>query len=849
MAGNDREGAAQLLGPRLRVVLLSAVLAGLAAVVWVSAVPRHVPVDDRVPLPWWLVAVLAFGSEVVVLHVQVRRNAHALSLNEIALVCGLFFAAPADLVAGWVLATVAIGLWHRQAASKLAFNTALCLLDAVVALSTFHLLRDGDPTLGVRAWGAALAATAVVAAVDWLAVGAAIGLVEGDVELGELVQDFFRGLMASAATTVAALVAVHAVAATPIAALPVAACIVALLAGYRRFASLEERHLTLERVHQVSRVLSSTPEVDELLRRMLQQTREALMAERAEVIFVAAEPEQLPLRVDLGRGGALRQTRLTAAMAGDPLFERLVAGGNPLLVPRGSRDPAQRAFLDSAGLRDAVAVPLHGEAGIVGVVLGADRVGHLRSFDGDDVRLLLTVADQTGVALQRGELVDRLRHDAQHDALTGLANRSQLNQRLVDALAVTPAVTPAGTGGIALVVLDLRDLRSVNDVLGHAVGDRILQEMGKRLSGVAGEHDLVARLGGDEFAVVMEGVPDVPAAVAAARRILSALEGPVAVDGIEVEVGVSLGLALAPLHGREAQLLLKRAEGALLSGRRDGNPLQVYDESEERPVSPRRLALLSELRNGIQSGELVMYLQPQADLRSGAVVGAEALVRWAHPAHGLLAPDEFIPLAERSGLIRPLTSWMLAQAISAAGRWQRAGTSLSIAVNLSARSVLDPDLIPGIEALLQIHHVPAELLTLEITESSVLGDPHRTREVLLRLHSLGVRLSIDDFGTGYSSLSYLRQLPVQEVKVDRSFVEAMLAHPEDESIVRSIVDLGSSLGLGVVAEGVEDRPTWDRLAEIGCRLVQGYYLSRPLPVAEFDAWVAARRGATATSST
>jgi diguanylate cyclase (GGDEF)-like protein len=838
VAVGDQRGRTRALGPRLSVALLSAVLAALAAAVWATAVPRHVPVDDGVPLPWWLVAVLAFASEIVVLHVQVRRNAHALSLNEIALVCGLFFAAPTELVAGWMLATVAIGLWHRQSASKLAFNTSLCVLGAVLALSTFHFLRAGDPGLGVQAWAAALAATAVVAGVDCLAVGAAIGLIE------ELVQDFRRGLVTSAATTVAALVAVHAVAATPIAALPVAACIVALLAGYRRFASLEERHLTLERVHQVSRVLSSTPEVDELLRRVLQQTREALMAERAEVIFVAAEPGQLPLRVDLGRGGALRQARLTAAMAADPLFQRLVAGAGPLLVPRGSRDPAHRAFLDSAGLRDAVAAPLHGEAGIVGVVLGADRVGHLRSFDDDDVRLLLTVADQTGVALQRGELVDRLRHDAQHDALTGLANRAQLNQRLVDAL----AVTPARTGGLALVVLDLRDLRSVNDVLGHAVGDRILQEMGKRLSGVAGEHDVVARLGGDEFAVVVEGVPDATVAIAAARRILSALEGPIAVDGIEVEVGVSLGLALAPQHGLEAQQLLKRAEGALLTGRRDGNPLQVYDESEERPVSPRRLALLSELRHGIQSGELVMYLQPQADLRTGQVVGAEALVRWAHPAHGLLAPDEFIPLAERSGLIRPLTSWMMAQAISAAGRWHRTGQQLSIAVNLSARSVLDPDLIPGVEALLQIHHLPAELLTLEITESSVLGDPHRTREVLLRLHGLGVRLSIDDFGTGYSSLSYLRQLPVQEVKVDRSFVEAMLAHPEDESIVRSIVDLGSSLGLGVVAEGVEDRPTWDRLATIGCQLVQGYYLSRPLPLAEFDAWLQTRTGTAAPST-
>jgi EAL domain-containing protein (putative c-di-GMP-specific phosphodiesterase class I) len=273
-----------------------------------------------------------------------------------------------------------------------------------------------------------------------------------------------------------------------------------------------------------------------------------------------------------------------------------------------------------------------------------------------------------------------------------------------------------------------------------------------------------------------------------------------------------------------------------------GSALHVYEKGLDANETPERLALTAELRQGISAGQLEVYVQPQASLRTGVVLGVEALVRWRHPRHGLLFPDTFIPLAERNGLIPQLTDAVLEQAVAACGRWRRAGHRLTVSVNLSARSNLNDKLIADVQSLLTRHGVPAASLTLEITESSVIRDPARTRTVLDRLHELGVGLSIDDFGTGYSSLSYLRQLPVQEVKIDKSFVMGMLTEPDDLAIVRSIVDLGTNLDLEVVAEGVEDAATWAELERLGCTNMQGFYLAPPMPLASFIDWLAAREG-------
>jgi diguanylate cyclase (GGDEF)-like protein len=440
------------------------------------------------------------------------------------------------------------------------------------------------------------------------------------------------------------------------------------------------------------------------------------------------------------------------------------------------------------------------------------------------------------VALRNGELIGRLRHDALHDALTGLPNRTLLQRDLAAAL---EAVASGRAAVTAVMVLDLDGFKSVNDTLGHQQGDALLVEVGARLTAALGRSGTVGRLSGDEFAVVLTGADDEEAAVRVGRRILRSLEQPVVLDGLEIVIGASLGIALAPAHGDQPADLLKRADLAMYDAKTSTRRLRVY-EADLDADHPRRLTLASDLRTALQQGDLQVHVQPQARLDTGVVVGAEALVRWEHPRLGWVSPDEFIPVAERSGLIGTLTSQVLDVSLAAVASWHAAGRDLGIAVNLSTRSLQDPDLVDEIARLLRRHDVPAARLTLEVTESSVMVDPARAVALLHQLRDLGVRLSVDDFGTGYSSLSYLQRLPVQEVKIDRSFVAGLDRGTENVAIVRAIVDLGRNLGLDVVAEGVEDQATRDQLAVMQCDLLQGWHLARAMPVDELLPWLGAR---------
>jgi predicted signal transduction protein with EAL and GGDEF domain len=367
--------------------------------------------------------------------------------------------------------------------------------------------------------------------------------------------------------------------------------------------------------------------------------------------------------------------------------------------------------------------------------------------------------------------------------------------------------------------------------------------VGARLATAVGSSGTVARLGGDEFSILLPDTADEEQVLRIGRRILRALEQPVALDGLEVEVGVSVGIALAPAHATDPAALLKCADLAMYDGKSaSSRGLRLY-QPDLHSSSPRRLTLVSELRGALQNGDIRVHVQPQAELGSGRVVGVEALVRWQHPELGWISPDEFVPVAERSGLIGLLTSRVLNASLAACALWRAAGRDVGIAVNLSARSLQDADLVDEVARLLVRHDVPADRLTLEVTEGSVMADPTRAVTVLHRLRDLGVRLSVDDFGTGYSSLSYLQRLPVQEVKIDRSFVTALATESENVAIVRAIIDLGRNLGLDVVAEGVEDEATWKLLASMNCDLVQGWHLARPMPTGELLGWLATRERA------
>jgi predicted signal transduction protein with EAL and GGDEF domain len=334
-------------------------------------------------------------------------------------------------------------------------------------------------------------------------------------------------------------------------------------------------------------------------------------------------------------------------------------------------------------------------------------------------------------------------------------------------------------------------------------------------------------------------VRDVERALRVGRRVLRALEQPILLDGLEVEVSGSVGVALAPQHADDAAALLKRADLAMYGAKTSTRGVRLYQPQLDTTTT-RRLTLVSELRTALQDGAISVHVQPQARTGSGRVVSVEALARWTHPLLGEISPEEFIPIAERTGLIGPLTSAVLDASLAACAQWQAAGHDLGVAVNLSTRSLHDADLVDEVARLLTRHGLAPERLTLEVTESSVMADPARSVALLHRLRDLGVRLSVDDFGTGYSSLSYLKRLPVQEVKIDRSFVTGLREGGEDVAIVRAIIDLGGHLGLEVVAEGVEDEQTSDLLATLGCDLVQGWHVGRPMPAGVLLPWLGAR---------
>jgi diguanylate cyclase (GGDEF)-like protein/PAS domain S-box-containing protein len=419
---------------------------------------------------------------------------------------------------------------------------------------------------------------------------------------------------------------------------------------------------------------------------------------------------------------------------------------------------------------------------------------------------------------------ERLTYRANHDALTGMPNRHMLQSTMESF--TSPR---SGRERFALLLLDLDRFKEINDTFGHDHGDAVLRELNPRLNGAAGAGALVARLGGDEFGVLL-GDAGPGEAEEAARAILGALQQPIFVHGQKFEVGASVGVALFPDHGRDVATLLRVADIAMYAAKRARAGWAVY-QADQNHCNPRRLNMVGELRRAVEDDQLLLHYQPKVDLKTMRDADVEALVRWSHPREGFLTAGAFVPLAEETGLVRPLSLWVLDRALREIRDLAAGGPNSGVAVNLAPDNLQDPDLIDVVVDLLRRYDTPARLLTIEVTEGAMMRNPARAKAVLLDLHDMGVRIAIDDFGTGYSSLAYLKELPVDEVKVDRSFVKDMAASRRDACIVRSVIDLGHNLGLKVVAEGVEDDATLDLLRDWGCDLAQGFRLSPPISAA------------------
>jgi diguanylate cyclase (GGDEF)-like protein len=420
-----------------------------------------------------------------------------------------------------------------------------------------------------------------------------------------------------------------------------------------------------------------------------------------------------------------------------------------------------------------------------------------------------------------------LEHHALYDGLTDLPNRLMLREETQKAIATNATAV--------LLLLDIDNFKEINDSFGHQVGDVLLRQMGARLREPIDGANLIARLGGDEFAILLPGVNPIQAAETA-QAMLRALERPFLSEDHALEVSASIGIAAFPEHGTVAETLLRRADVAMYAAKRTGGTYAVYRQ-EDDPYDASRLLLRADLRRAIDHRDITLYYQPQVALATGKLTGMEALARWRNAERGWIPPAEFIPVAERMGLIKPLTLYLVELAGKDAMAIRKTGIDLPVAVNISMRNLLDPHFPEMIEEVIARTGQRAELLKLEITESAVMGEPGRVLESMKRLRSAGIRFSIDDFGTGYSSLAYLQRLPVEEIKIDRSFVGQMSSEAGSAAIVRATIELGGSLGLEVVAEGVEDELTWQALERMGCSTAQGYFIGRPMPVGELEGWM------------
>ena len=448
---------------------------------------------------------------------------------------------------------------------------------------------------------------------------------------------------------------------------------------------------------------------------------------------------------------------------------------------------------------------------------------------GNYVGSLAMVTDVT----ERRQAQKALEHQTRHDGLTGLPNRLMLAERLADAL-VAARVEHQHVG---VLVLDLDHFKEVNETFGLLAGDRLLEQVGPRLRAEIRAQDLVARLGGDEFAVLLPAT-DGTAATTLATRLLDALQRPFEVQGQHLDVAASIGVAIFPNDGDDADSLLRRADIALFVAKQGRGTFVRYAPEHEKQGA-NRLTLMAELREALQhDSELFLQFQPLVRLRDRSLAGVEALVRWQHPQRGLVPPMEFVPFAEKTRLIKPLTRWVLVSALQQSVAWQRAGHYIPVSVNISMRDLVDPEFPETIATVVQAAQAPPSLLVLEITESLIMTEPERAIKTLSQLRELGVRLAVDDFGTGYSSLAYLHRLPINEIKIDKSFVAAMGGEASRADIVRASVELGHSLQLESVAEGVEDGRTWDLLGALGCDLAQGYFISRPMVADQVLPWLA-----------
>ncbi|MDI5936796.1 MULTISPECIES: putative bifunctional diguanylate cyclase/phosphodiesterase [Micromonospora] len=769
------------------------------------------------------------AAHLPVLSFIVRRQTLSATITEIPLVLALYYLPPLTLVLVATLAALIAQLRRRLGPAKFAFNVARSA--AATSLAGLVLLAL-PPIRGVGpgTWGILFAAVSTVTLVTLAAVVGVITLLQGWQAGLEVVRTSTVPLLAAAVNATVGLIILLALKATYWSLLLLAALALTVALVYRAYAQFLRQHRTLADIYDLTRAMTRSGQDGTLPDALLGRVRALMQAEYATLWLPAQgrHPEVLlTARID-GRG-LLDFSKIPASVREQVVQQRQTVA----LGARLGGDRVQLAMLRAASTKDAIVVPLRSGEAVIGTLEVVNRLSDVGHFTPSDVPVIETVAAHAAVALENSRLVDRLRHDAYHDTLTKLPNRRRISAALDEAVSIR-----APGEVVAVLLFDVDGLRQVNESLGHAAGDQVLAEVAVRLRDSAPSSALVGRAGGDEFLVTLR-LENAEAALELAARLREEIRAEMVFDAFTLDVDTAVGVAVHPDHGSDAATLLQRVDLAAMAAKSMPGSIQLFNPALESR-SLRRLGLAGDLRKALDDGALEVYFQPKVTLRDRRLVGVECLARWEHPAHGEVAPEDFVAVAEHTGQLGRLTEVVLREGLRRSRDWAHAEQPLAVAVNLSARTLTDRHFPDRVRELLAEYDVPPQRLTFEIREAGVLDGTDRPIPTLRRLRDLGVRLSVDDFGTGSSSLAYLRRLPVHEVKVDRSFVQGMATDPGDLAIVNAVVTLSQQFGLAVVAEGVESELTLELLQDIGCEIGQGFLFSRPLPYERLEAWFGAQ---------
>ena len=818
------------------IVAYSSLLGGVAVLIFTqSALPQAGPIRVLLPQPAMLVVVCVLWAAAVLAPVSFhyRGNTNIVTQDQIAMLIGFVFLAPWLFMVGCVVVTdtLVLAAIYRQRPVKLFFNMATIGLANIMALVLYRAVLGTHSPVSVRGWGAATLALVTVAVVSEFNVRVVTRL-NGQISERRTASHLTVQAMLSAAGICLAYLVLNTAWFDPTATVPLMLVAALLIAAYRGYTRLTLRYASLQRLYEFNNALSTASlEPSSMGIEVLRHVCTVMRTRRAELVL--AEPLGIPRRLALTDRGPSPVEPITLDRAS--IVTAAIASGTPTLYSNDStakpeHDPVLGDF------RDAVVSPLMSESAPIGAIVALDRDEEFDRFDGDDLRLFGTLTAHAGAALERARLIEELRHEvdskahqATHDMLTGLPNRTLF---VTEAAAALHECT-----GVAIALLDLDRFKDVNDTLGHTIGDRLLCDLSERLARAMTTRTTVARLGGDEFAIVVRDVESADDALGVVHELLSAVSRPVEIDGLTLHAQGSAGIALSPDHGDDVTLLIQRADIAMYLAKARHSAVELYSEAHDQ--SMRRKLLLGELlTHALETGtELSVEYQPIADVATGKVIGVEALARWYHPEHGSIPPEEFIAIAEQMGLASRISDVVLAQACAQAAAWRRSGFDIGVAVNMSGGELTDRDLVERVTRHLHTYDLPAEVLTIEVTETQVLSDLVHKTSILDELTGRGVRVSIDDYGTGYCSLAYLHRLPVHKLKIDRSFITNLATEDSNRIIVESSIAMAHSLGLRVVAEGAEDALTCALLADAGCDQIQGYHLARPMAADEFTRWL------------